>query len=429
MASWKKSPKGMNLAQLKAYKKELEAGGHTGKEYGKVINLIKTFTPNEYSDEDMAGAYKSLSSGVIKAGGWTEEHSDDIYKYTGSRPTFTQDKNGNPLNKGKDLSSYLGGLQDTLYSNASNPEVRDSIVNQLDIDSEAPEPIDWSDMYDEMRGEYGVTELEGTLNTLTTQRDEEMAITEERTLDAEGKPVALGVISGRVGEIERQQTRRIDAINRQINTVTNQLNTAYNVIQTYMQFERMEYQDAVEQYNTDFSQALQMYNLIDSEMDEQVANARANLTLYSNAITSGNMSYGSLSPDQKLLINKMEIEAGLPVGYIAGLHMKPSDKLAGTSSDGSQALIVDKDGNFTLEDMPLFSPTAGIGTMSEGGGWEYTGTNDENLLGWSQTSETSDLSNAQVTKAKQKVISLGGTSADVKRVETDPTFALWVLAQ
>lgn len=364
MADWKKNPKSMNLDQLKSYKKELESGGHTGKEYGKVINLIKTLEPNKYDTKTVANAYKSLSSGVIKAGGWTEQNADNIYKYTGTRPTFTQDKNGNPLGGGGDLTSQLSNYQSEVYGSSSNPEIRDNIINQIEPEGGMPDTIDWSDMYDDMRGDMGVTDLENSLNTLNDQLQMEQDITEERTLDAEGKPVAMGVISGRVGEIERQQNTRIRSITRQIDSITNQLNTAYNVIQTYMQFERMEYQDAMDRYNTEFNRNLKIYELTSAEMDRNMQIARANLQTYQNLIASGNMNWNDLSSDQKTFIHGLEVQSGLPVGFLSNIGMSFKDRLLGTSSDGTQAWMLDENGKMQVISTGL-SPS---GSGGSGGG-------------------------------------------------------------
>lgn len=433
--------KSMSLEQARAYRDTLKKQGKsesTSKEYAKVADYIKVLKSQAgqggYGQKELAAAYTNLSRGVTKAGGWTEQNAENIYKYTGERPTFTQDKNGNPLGGG-DLSSGLEKYQQSVYGASSNPEVRDSIINQIEPEGGMPDTVDWSDMYDEWRDDLGVSGLEDNLNTLNDQLQMEMDITEERTLDAEGKPVAMGVISGRVTEIERQQNTRIRGITRQIDSISNQLNTAYNVIQTYMQFERMEYQDAMDRYNTEFSNNLKMYELTMAEMDRNTQMARANLTLFTNAITEGNMDYNSLSPDQKAFISKLEVQSGLPIGFIGSLHMK-GGKLVGTNSSGSQAVIVDGNGNYVIEEMPLYTPApssgSSIGTVSEGGGWTYTGVTDSNKLGWTQnaTSQSNiELSNSQIISAKKKVISLGGTQADLVKVASDPNFALWVLAQ
>lgn len=362
--------KSMSLEQARAYRDTLKKQGKsesTSKEYAKVADYIKVLKSQAgqggYGQKELAAAYTNLSRGVTKAGGWTEQNADNIYKYTGERPTFTQDKNGNPLGGGSDLSSQLSGYQDSVYGASSTPEVRDSIINQIEPEGGMPDTIDWSDMYDDWRENLGVTELEGSLNDLNDQLQMEMDITEERTLDAEGKPVAMGVISGRVSEIERQQNTRIRGITRQIDSITNQLNTAYNVINTYMQFERMEYQDAMDKYNTEFNRNLKIYELTNAELDRNMQMARANLQLYMNAITSGNMSYSSLSGEQKAMVSKLEAQSGLPIGFISGLKLNPKDSILGMSSDNTQAWVVGEDGNLQIISTGL--KASGSGSSSE----------------------------------------------------------------
>lgn len=359
--------KSMTLEQARAYRDTLKKQGKsesTSKEYAKVADYIKVLKSQAgqggYGQKELAAAYTNLSRGVTKAGGWTEQNADNIYKYTGTRPTFTQDAQGNPLGGGSgDVSSQLSNYQSEVYGSSSNPEIRDNIINQIEPEGGMPDTVDWSDMYDDWRADLGVTDLENSLNTLNDQLQMEQDITEERTLDAEGKPVAMGVISGRVGEIERQQNTRIRSITRQIDSITNQLNTAYNVINTYMQFERMEYQDAVEKYNTEFNRNLKIYELTSAEMDKQQAMARANLQLYMNAITSGNMSYGSLSSSQKATISKLEAQSGLPIGFMSNIKMSPKDSILGMSADNTQAWVVGDDGNLKIISTGLPSSKTG----------------------------------------------------------------------
>ena len=324
--------KSMSLPEAQAYKQQLKDSGKTlstSKEMGKVENYIKTLSPEKYGSETVDSAYKSLSSGVTEYGGWTAANVGEL------------DARGIPnmlgqgsTKEGGDLNTYLDGYQNSVYGASNNIELRDSIVNQVEPDQGLPDTVDWSDMNDAMREDYGVVELEASLNDLNTQLEDTYAQRRLRTQDAEGKPVAMGVIAGRVGEIERQENERIDAIGRQINVITRQLNTAYSAISMYMEFERMEYDDAVNKYKMEFDRNLQIYNLIDDEMDEITAAAKSNLQLYQNAIISGNISYGSLSSSQKSFIAGLEVQAGMPVGFTASLNPDEKVLYSGTREEG-----------------------------------------------------------------------------------------------
>ncbi len=343
--------KTLTLAQAKAYQKKLASKGKeisNSKEAGKVADYIRTLSPGE--SKSTSEAFRKLSSGVTTTGGWTEANLANITKYTGETPQLTAPTaSSGAVPTSKDgLPSYLDSYQNSVYGASGSPELRQSIVNQLEPTTGKPEVLNRVEEYDKMREQYGVADIEQNLTDLKTQLETEVATTRARKFDAEGKPVAVGVIAGRVGEIERQQNERIDAINRQINTATDQLNTSYNVISTYMNYKGLDYQDAVTAYNTEFSKNLQIYNLVNDKLDKQVAAARANLQIYTSAITSGNLNYSGLSQDQKLMINKLEIQSGMPIGFVSKLQMNPKDRLLNVNSDTGEALIMNPDGTFRV---------------------------------------------------------------------------------
>lgn len=355
-----KAIKSMTYEEARAYQKELKAQGKTAstsKEYGKVENYIKTLKPENYGKDTVASAYKQLSSGVTTTGGWTGANLDKIEEYTGTRPQLTSPSSS------AELPSYLGKYQDSIYSSAGTPELRQSIVEQLKPSTDKPAPLDRVKEFESMREQYGVAELETNLTNLKAELEAINAQKRERISNAESKPVAMGVIAGRVGEIERQETFRIDAINRQINTIVDQLNTSYNIIQTYMNFKGLDYQDAVNAYNTEFNQNLQIYQLVQADLDRQTAAARSNLQIYMNAITSGNLNYKNLSSEQKATINKMELQSGLPIGFMSKLTMSTKDKILSVNSDTGEVLMMDGNGGFKVVKTGMtVKPTSGAGS-------------------------------------------------------------------
>ena len=76
--------------------------------------------------------------------------------------------------------------------------------------------------------------------------------------------------------------------------------------------------------------------------------AQANLQIYTNAITAGNLSYAGMSGDQKLMISKLEAQSGLPVGFIGNLQMSPQDRLLSINDKTGEALMMGADGNFEV---------------------------------------------------------------------------------
>lgn len=344
------SPKSMTLTELKSYRQELMDQGKTlstSKELGKVEDLIKTKQPEKYGKETVASAYTKLSSGVTEFGGWTERNAENIRKYTGKYPDLIAKSGGG--DGSSQLSEYLNSYQEGVYSFAGQPDVREQISAQIEPDIAQPEPINRVETFEQMREEYGLPALETQLNDLKSQLRDEYAVRRQRTQAAEGEPVALGVIGGRVSEIERQEAERIDTINREIAFLTDQISTAYGVMDTYINLMGMDYQDAYQRYQDEYDKNLQIYKLVDEELDERKASARANLQTFANAIMSGNLSYGQLSQDQKLSINKLELQSGLPVGFVSSLRMSPSDQLLSVNDKTGEALLMDANGNFIVK--------------------------------------------------------------------------------
>lgn len=297
------------------------------------------------------------------------------------------------------LPSYLADFQKTAMESLSSLKPAEvptfeELKNNLMPETPAPTPISRVAARQDMMNSLGVVELESELNTIKT---EETRITDElRALTGteEGKPVAMNVISGRITEEQRVAQQRLDAVIRQKNSVINELNTKYNIINTYVQDLGLDYQDAVQSYNNEFERNYKVQSMVtdmagqafdqtlglvktgfDITMEtakfEQtikqanIDNARANLTTMMNAVSSGNLTYGNMSNDQKLQVQKLEIQSGLPVGTISSMGISAKDKILAFSSDNTQAWVVGADGKMNVISTGLKKSTTGTGTVSE----------------------------------------------------------------
>lgn len=275
----------------------------------------------------------------------------------------------------EEVTPYLDNFQSTLYNSSTSPEVKVPTMEELKAElaptTAKPALLNRASEFDKLRTSYGVADLEANLTDLKAQQDEQYAQLRITKGVEQGKPVAMNVIEGRMTEEERQYNEEADYLGRQVSRITDELNTKYNVINTYMNFMGLDYQDAVSAYDKEFAQNIQFYDLIAGARKEarsayeydQTA-AKANLQIYANAVTSGNMSYGSLSPDQKLMIQKLEVQSGLPVGFISNLKMSPKDRLLGISDDKTQAWMIGENGNVSVVQTGMTKGT-GTGTKTE----------------------------------------------------------------
>lgn len=196
------------------------------------------------------------------------------------------------------------------------------IANAIKPTADKPNQVDLETKLGDYRTEYGVDALESDVNDLKKQQDQIYADMRTRKAAEEAKPVAMNVITGRVNEAQRQESEKLDSIQRQIKYKTDQLNTKYSVINTMMKLAGDDYNNSVNAYNTELANNISMYNILrgikedtKSEQDKATDDARASLQIVYNQMEKGNVSLGDLTPDQKTLITKLELQSGLPIGF------------------------------------------------------------------------------------------------------------------
>lgn len=215
-----------------------------------------------------------------------------------------------------------------------------------------PTAPNFTDLYKQLTGGksdtnpfgLGITDLETQAADLAKQERAIQQQQRDRNAYAEGRPVALGVISGQESEIDRQTRTQLDSIAIQKQAVNDQLNTKYNTLNTIMKLTQQDYDNAKAQYDTKFSQAMDAINLVRGlrkdyldEAQQKRDNAQANLTVIYNSIKDGNVDFNTLDTATKNNIANLEMQAGLPVGFVKKLHdSNPKADIISTTSRQEQ---------------------------------------------------------------------------------------------
>lgn len=319
-----------------------------------------------------------------------------IQGYTGSAEQNTQLLNA--LKKGSapkaptavtdigSATSYINANQEddkAKASKSSDVPVRSSSQSYADIFANLqktitsgmskPQAPSFENTYNSLVGQYGISDLEASLNDLTNQENEVRAQFRVNKNAEEGKPVAMNVIEGRVGEQEKAANERLDAVLREKDYITNQLKTKYDVVNNIMNLKKLDYQTASDEYNNSFSQNLQLFNTVKgiadsekSDLEREQDNARANAQIIYNSIKEGGLNVDDIGDDQKLSITKMEMQAGLPVGFYASLQSKnpKADIVTSTTRESGGSKYVDvimrnQDGSLSTQTMRVGSVDAG----------------------------------------------------------------------
>lgn len=307
-------------------------------------------------------------------------------------PTNTTTQNlAYPQGEINQIDSQLNEHQGKAYQalEEKNPDaVKAEEKIQAEIDLEVgefapPEIPDFTEMYLEMRKKYGLDQLDKALADLKNDYRGVEALSRERRDLAMNQQVSMDVIGGRTGEIERQANQQLDTLGRQMSYITDMHNSALSVVNMIMQFEQTDYQNAFESYKTAFDARMSQYSLKKELAQQELDNAfrekqfmqeaaMANLTILADMAAAGNWDYNNLSAEQKAAIGKMEVQAGLPVGFLSNIKVDPAKRILNTSewtdASGNTYLLISKigaDGNITVEKQLIGKSSSG---GSGGGG-------------------------------------------------------------
>lgn len=328
-----------------------------GKQYGVDYSATK----DNYATENQA-LLKALTT--PKAGGATDTTKKDI----------------TTVNNTTDAYNFINGTQDKDFSNASkvdDPAVKGGTTDYEDLIStfketitggtEKPETPNFLETYQDYRNSYGITDLESSLNTLKEKKQAILDAVDNLNYDEEGKPVALNVITGRQTEEQRQANRELQTIERQIENTANQLNTKYSIVDSLMTYTKLDYDTAIDTYDSQFSQNLQLFNTVKGIVDSQKSDkeneedtARANLQIIYNGLTSGAIDNTAITSDMKATITKLELQSGLPVGFYESLQNKnpKSDILSTTTRETNgtkyaDVILKNADGSLSTKSITL----------------------------------------------------------------------------
>lgn len=236
------------------------------------------------------------------------------------------------------------------------------MYRQTVVDMMAQQPTGGSDYQGklaDLRNKYNVQQDEQGLQSLD---DEAMAIENDlvaRRNAARSQPVAMGVIAGRVGEIERQQMERLNQVNRDRQYLANSLSQKQSIIGSMIDAYGADYKSAQEDFDKRYNrsmQAIDMFRTIrkdevseksalasaelaqkkyeDEKLQQRKDDAKAKLAVIYGSITDGVMNPETIkSPAMALQIGQLELQAGMPLGWFTGLQDKNPDKIYHTTAE------------------------------------------------------------------------------------------------
>lgn len=259
------------------------------------------------------------------------------------------------INSDQDADIASKTTSDAPTTRRTVEDIMAEIEKSVAPETAAPSVPDTSASLEDRRAEYGVTDLESQVNDLQAQLAEVEANKRARVAAERGKAVATNVISGRIGEAERQENERIDALNRQLTAASNLLQTKYGIIDTLMKADATDYANASAAYDKQFAQNISLFNAAKgieeadkSEEQRALDNARANAQILVNSMVSNGQTFDVLSPSQQATMTRLGVESGLGPDFFKMVAVSSANKEILTtinSDDDSTVSVIYKDGS------------------------------------------------------------------------------------
>lgn len=236
-----------------------------------------------------------------------------------------------------EMTSYLNNYQTNLNSMQGYDPLEDGSVDkfmeeELGMTGKPPEAPKYVDMYKDMREQFGVTELEQSMAWYKDMiRREELLLNQQKNYMRE-QPVRLGVIEGRVDKATRDRQEQVQWYSNELSRVSDMAQGAYTQIQMIMQLTQMDYETAKDSYQTEFNTRMSVYKAVTDQFNADRAFASTQWSMMASYISKGQMTWDSMSKDQKAQITKYETMMGLPVGFMSNLKMEAGANVIATST-------------------------------------------------------------------------------------------------
>lgn len=232
-------------------------------------------------------------------------------------------------------------------------------VSTTPVATSGPQAPDYSQQYKNLRSSEGVVAAEDQLNDVNDRiaaLQDEIASKKDA---AKGPGVSSRYINGALVQIDKESADAIRALESERASVVDQLNNKNNTISTLMTLNKQSYNDARSNYEFEYSKALAAQSAVSGAKDKETDNARANATVIMNSYKDKQFDTASITPEQKLMWNNIEVQAGLPQGFIQSfLTAKPNQEvLFHTQNPDGSTQVVFKD-----------PKTGGVGVVQTVGG-------------------------------------------------------------
>jgi len=179
-----------------------------------------------------------------------------------------------------------------------------------------------ADQFDTLMKSGDITALQTGINDLKSQiRNLDLSYKAGQE-QISGKLAPMENLGFRAQKLQETYQNQRQFLNNQLSTLQDQYQTKINMIQNLMSLTQQDFQNSSTQYSQQFSQNMQLMQLMNQQTDKIKDSAKSNYQIMISAFKGQNLSQIPIEMQSQL--NKLEIQAGLPIGITKFLLDEPS---------------------------------------------------------------------------------------------------------
>ena len=259
---------------------------------------------------------------------------------------------------------------DALSKERSDVETRSSALlksSMEKVSESKPEAPNLVSTYDTLKTKYGVSAAQDEYNAA---KEELRALQDTISSDkykAKGAPVSSVYAGRKLAYIDQETADALNRAQTKVQNAADHLDTQNKIVSEYMSLTDKDYTNALNAYNSNFSQSLQLYNIVDSAQTDEYNRTKAQLDSLISMKKDNPAAFINITDTTKATLNSLETKLGYPQGTMeAYLTAYPSLEYKFSRSDGN--------GNVTIfgED-PVTKQIKVMSTYSEGTGGQGSG--------------------------------------------------------
>lgn len=278
-----------------------------------------------------------------------------------------------------------------IVSSGSSAVTTSQGFNPLSIvDSVGSQPAPTPPSMTAILNESNIPNMQTNVATLQQQYTALQTQFNNYSLSLNGNGVPQGIVDVETDATAKGMQVQLDNLQAAMQSAQTNLTNAQQWVGLQMQAQGTDYSNAVTAYNTAFSNALSVQQVLNGQANINQQNAAAYLSTLSGLITSGSLDPTTLPAATKASIATAELQAGWPVGTIENFtSAKPGANIVGSvnSVDGSGNQVTtlihqNTDGSYGMTNITMpGSPVSLFGVLPSGGSSGSTSSSPNGYTG------------------------------------------------